>query len=519
MQRLRQLKQLGTSDFTYINTTHTRFEHSLGVCHLAGELLTKIDKRQPQLGITPKDIACVKIAGLLHDLGHGPYSHVFDGVFRKQLKLAEEKDPTIAHKDMPEPMEGWAHEDASLMMIDAMLKHMGLEIDESNLDEPLKQIGDGVDAKRFGLWDRMSELELVNNDDEDSDEESEGYDTDDDNTMALPNELVLTSRDWIFIKECIAGCPLPHKGVSIESFKKSNHDAVLIGRPVRKEFLYDVVNNRHSGLDVDKVDYLARDTMRAHGSNCIADLMNKMTEKSFVAWGKCSNPSTCWKCKQVKEGTKQLSLGERPDCHLMICYQDNMAQNLMSFFEQRYLEHQRLYTHPKTARTNYMICDILLLAEQHFRIVSIDDNGNAGIKLPISRAMTNPDVYLELTDTVLDKILNTQCSELQLARQLIKRLRKHGKYLKAGYDIITDEPCTQVLWDMSETEIVDGILKQSEMDMINEGSGICSDDIIVDKNNIHHGKKEKNRKSSSLLLYCIFSSCCLYPYYAFSISQ
>ena len=166
-----------------------------------------------------------------------------------------------------------------------------------------------------------------------------------------------------------------------------------------------------------------------------------------------------------------------------------------------------------------MICDILLLAEQHFRIVSIDDNGNAGTKLPISRAMTNPDVYLELTDTVLDKILNTECSELQLARQLIKRLRKHGKYLKAGYDIITDEPCTQVLWDMSETEIVDGILKQSEMDMINEGSGICSDDIIVDKNKIHHGKKEKNRKSSSLLLYCIFSSCCLYPYYAFSISQ
>ena len=95
---------------------------------------------------------------------------------------------------------------------------------------------------------------------------------------------------------------------------------------------------------------------------------------------------------------------------------------------------------------------------------------------------------------MLDKVLNTECSELQLARQLIKRLRKHGKYLKAGYDIITDEPCTQVLWDMSETEIVDGILKQSEMDMINEGSGICSDDIIVDKNNIHHGKKEKNRK-------------------------
>ena len=83
--------------------------------------------------------------------------------------------------------------------------------------------------------------------------------------------------------------------------------------------------------------------------------------------------------------------------------------------------------------------------------------------------------------------MNTECKKLQPARQLIKRLRKHGKYLKAGYDIITNEPCTQKLWDMSETEIVNGILKQGEMDMSNNDISVCSEDIIVDKNKIHHG--------------------------------
>ena len=166
VQRLRELKQLGVSDLTYINATHTRFEHSLGVMHLAERmLLSIIDKDKHQnLGITPKDVVCVKIAGLLHDLGHGPYSHVYDGLFRRQLGLAESRRSWMGRyyersrrndddddDDIGEVMEGWAHEDASLMMIDSMLKDLGMQIDETDLDGPLRQIGDGIDARRFGL--------------------------------------------------------------------------------------------------------------------------------------------------------------------------------------------------------------------------------------------------------------------------------------------------------------------------------------------------------------------------------
>ncbi|WP_256300076.1 HD domain-containing protein [Haloarchaeobius salinus] len=68
MQRLRHIKQLGTASLVYPSANHTRFEHSLGVYHNACEALDHLNVEGPRA-------EKVKAAALLHDVGHGPFSH------------------------------------------------------------------------------------------------------------------------------------------------------------------------------------------------------------------------------------------------------------------------------------------------------------------------------------------------------------------------------------------------------------------------------------------------------------
>lgn len=81
-QRLRRVKQLGFSEFVYPSATHSRFTHSVGVFHTARRLAKAIeairgerhDKTRAQMAMA---------AALVHDLGHGPFSHAFEGVLKK----------------------------------------------------------------------------------------------------------------------------------------------------------------------------------------------------------------------------------------------------------------------------------------------------------------------------------------------------------------------------------------------------------------------------------------------------
>ncbi|MEF8808288.1 HD domain-containing protein [Natronomonas sp.] len=76
IQRLRHIKQLSTVRLVYPSASHSRFEHSLGVYHLAREALQ-------HLGIDGDRAAHVRAAALLHDVGHGPYGHQTEDVIRR----------------------------------------------------------------------------------------------------------------------------------------------------------------------------------------------------------------------------------------------------------------------------------------------------------------------------------------------------------------------------------------------------------------------------------------------------
>ncbi|QFU81185.1 HD domain-containing protein [Natronorubrum aibiense] len=77
LQRLRNIRQLGTVSLVYPSANHTRFEHSLGVYHLACEALE-------YLGIDGRQAERVHAAALLHDVGHGPFSHNLESLTHRR---------------------------------------------------------------------------------------------------------------------------------------------------------------------------------------------------------------------------------------------------------------------------------------------------------------------------------------------------------------------------------------------------------------------------------------------------
>ena len=81
-QRLRQIKQLGFAEFSFPGATHNRYLHSLGVCHLAGQIFDAIFKQFPFPSESGKQRLrqTLRLAALLHDIGHGPLSHASEEV-------------------------------------------------------------------------------------------------------------------------------------------------------------------------------------------------------------------------------------------------------------------------------------------------------------------------------------------------------------------------------------------------------------------------------------------------------
>ena len=116
-QRLRGLKQLGSTHYLYPGATHTRFEHSVGVAFLAGAMVRHIRKNQPDLELNYRDEMCVMLAGLCHDLGHGPFSHLFEEFVNRNRE------------------KKWRHEEMSVKVFNYIIQKRNICFEEFGLHE------------------------------------------------------------------------------------------------------------------------------------------------------------------------------------------------------------------------------------------------------------------------------------------------------------------------------------------------------------------------------------------------
>ena len=99
MQRLRYIRQLGHAFLVYPGATHTRFEHALGAYHLTRRALAALGERGELAGIPEEQQVAARLAALLHDIGHYPFSHALEEAgfpHHEQLGVARLGRPPLA---------------------------------------------------------------------------------------------------------------------------------------------------------------------------------------------------------------------------------------------------------------------------------------------------------------------------------------------------------------------------------------------------------------------------------------
>ena len=139
VQRLRRIRQLGFAQYSFPGATHSRFSHSVGVMHLAGKAFDVIFRDRPFS--TMKKYRqfryCVRMAALLHDVGHGPYSHA--------VEFAMPQLNTLPGFEQADPTKQAMHEEYTI----AILTQTSLaQVIESQFDFTAEHVAALVDSSR-----------------------------------------------------------------------------------------------------------------------------------------------------------------------------------------------------------------------------------------------------------------------------------------------------------------------------------------------------------------------------------
>ena len=284
-QRLKNIKQLGLCYQVFPSATHTRFEHSIGVYHLAREMITNLQINQPELNITDSLIELVSIAGLTHDIGHTCFSHLFDTYLI---------DNNILNN---------SHETRSKILLNYIVEQNNINLSKE-------------------------EIEFI-------------Y------TLINPSD--------------------------------NNID-----------FYYQIVSNQLNQIDVDKFDYIARDTYHL-------GLPYKFDYNRIIKYARVINNK--------------------------ICYPLKIESDLQLLFNVRYILHKQVYNHHAVKGIEYLVLDILKSSRNIINLNNI---------------VENLETFSLINDNIID-ILYFNLSITNNTKQLINRFKNRNHYKCFYTKIITED--------------------------------------------------------------------------------
>ncbi|KAJ8255895.1 hypothetical protein COCON_G00197590 [Conger conger] len=490
-QRLRHLKQLGATDFVYPGACHTRFEHSIGVCYLAGKLINALKQRQPELNITENDILCVQIAGLCHDLDHLIKVNGLEPVMtRHQLNLPE--DLVFIKEQIAGPLRNhvppgqWLcqgrQEEKSFLYEIVANNNNGIDVDIFDYlarDSYYLGMQNSFDHQRFLKFSRVCEVEGV-------------------------KHICPRDKEGGNLYEMFHTCyglhrrAYQHKVGNIiatmitEAFVKADKHIKIIGSFDQTFTISDAINDMEAYTKL--TDHIFQQILYSSSDELAearAILQNILRRKLYKYLGqvrpKDPLPNTVVFNDPI-HGSIELhpllvSIIDTPQfqrlrhlkqlgatdfvypgaCHTRfehsigdsyylgmqnsfdhqrflkflrvckaggmqhICPRDKEAGNLYDMFHTRYGLHRRACQHKVGNIIATMITEALVLADKHIQII-----GSKGKTFTISTAIDDMEAYTQLTDHIFQQILYSSSPELDDARAILQNINCRRIYRLLG---------------------------------------------------------------------------------------
>ncbi|EPB80155.1 hypothetical protein ANCCEY_00710 [Ancylostoma ceylanicum] len=184
--------------------------------------------------------------------------------------------------------------------------------------------------------------------------------------------------------------------ISSEKFD-SNGTWLPRGRPVEKAFLYDVVANSNDSIDVDKFEYLVRDSF-------------------------CAGIPIPFNKHSIERLTENARVLPDPNRGFpRICYAKKVADIVLSVGDSRQMLHNLLYQHRVVCAIEAMVVKAMTLADKHLSYM-----GDDGVSYNLSEVTHNLEAYLKTTDAVLRDIANSTAPEMAEAQKILSAIERRN---------------------------------------------------------------------------------------------